>query len=338
MHAPSFLRILLLVTAVAAISVGGPAVAGPPPRQALTAIFYYPWYGTPDRDGTYAHWSDGGHLPPADVGSSYYPERGPYSSTDPAVLKTQMREIARAGIDQIVVSWWGWGSVEDERLPAVADAARRAGLLIAAHLEPYEGRTAATMGTDIAHLRTLGVSDFYVYRPFETISADDWALLNTQLTEVRVFAQSTLVGKAAAAGFGGVYTYDVLAYDGGSFKRLCNQARVAGLVCAPSVGPGFDARRAVGIARTKPRRAGRTYDAMWRAAIDSQADTITITSYNEWSEGTQIEAARSASRASGFTYSTYTGAWGRRGNRACNAYLARTSYWTSAFAASRAAR
>lgn len=338
MRAPLLPRIILLATALAVLCAGGPTGASPAPRQALTAIFYYPWYGTPDRDGTYGHWSEGGHLPPADVGSNYYPDRGLYSSSDPAVLKAQIREITRAGIDQIVVSWWGWGSAEDARLPAVADAARKAGLQIAAHLEPYQARTAETMGMDIEHLRSLGVSDFYVYRPFETISVEDWAVLNTRVTDVRVFGQTTLVGKAAAAGFEGVYTYDVLAYDGGSFKRLCNQARVAGLVCAPSVGPGFDARRAVGIERTKPRRAGGTYDAMWRAAIAAQADAITITSYNEWSEGTQIEPARSASRAAGFTYSTYAGAWGKRGKGASTAYLGRTAYWTSTFAASRPAR
>ena len=31
---------------------------------------------------------------------------------------------------------------------------------------------------------------------------------------------------------------------------------------------------------------------MWRAAIRAGADGVTITSYNEWHEGTQIEPAR----------------------------------------------
>lgn len=325
-------RGLLLCMAVAVVTVAvGPAGARAPEKRPLTAIFYYPWYGTPERNGSYDHWDDEGHAPPADVASRYYPQRGPYSSTDPAVLRIQMQEIAGAGIAEIVVSWWGWGSPEDQRLEHVLRAARGARLGVAVHLEPYAGRSADSIETDVAHLRTLGITDFYVYRPLD-IPVADWAALNDRLTGVTLFAQTTQVGEAAAARFDGIYTYDVLAHDGSTFRRLCNQARVAGLLCAPSVGPGFDATRSTGDPRVKPRRDGATYDAMWTAALDSGADQVTITSYNEWLEGTQIEAARTQSRAFGFAYATYEGSWGLRGRRAAGSYLTRTADWTRAFA------
>jgi hypothetical protein len=200
------------------------------------------------------------------------------------------------------------------------------------HLEPYEGLSAESVEADVAHLETLGITEFYVYRPFATIPVADWASLLARLPDVRVFAQTELVGEAAAAGFDGIYTYDVLTHDGGSFRRLCNQAHVAGLLCAPSVGPGFDARRAVGIPRVKARRGGLTYDSMWRGALAAQPDVVTITSYNEWEEGTQIEPAGSAPRtAGGVDYDSYTGAWGCRGAKAPAAYLARTAYWTQRY-------
>jgi hypothetical protein len=322
---------LLLAAAVLVLGAGH-AGARPAPLRTPTAIFYYPWYGTPDRDGSYGHWADGGHVPPGDLASSFYPERGVYSSTDPAVLKAQMADIAGAGINEVVVSWWGWGSVEDLRLPAVAAAARKAGLQVAVHLEPYEGLSAASVEADLAHLQTLGITEFYVYRPFATIAVADWASLFARLPDLRFFAQTELVGDAAAAGFDGIYTYDVLTHDGGSFRRLCNQAHVAGLLCAPSVGPGFDARRAVGIPRVKARRGGLTYDSMWRGALAAQADVVTITSYNEWEEGTQIEPAGSAPRtAGGIAYDSYTGAWGCKGAKAPGAYLTRTAYWTQKY-------
>ena len=111
---------------------------------------------------------------------------------------------------------------------------------------------------------------------------------------------------------------------GRTFRLLCSEAHRAGLACLPSVGPGYDARRATGDVRVKPRDAGATYDAMWSAALRAGANVVTITSYNEWLEGTQIEPARVRSG-----YDSYAEAWGLQGPGASRAYLARTAYWTS---------
>src|SRR5207248_5305907 len=55
---------------------------------------------------------------------------------------------------------------------------------------------------------------------------------------------SDLVGFAAAAHFDGFYTYDFMNFGGAKFARLCAQAHAAHLLCAPSVGPGYDGSRA----------------------------------------------------------------------------------------------
>jgi hypothetical protein len=307
-----------------------PAAGARAPQQARpVAIFYYPWYGTPAFDGAYQHWQQNGHRPPGDIASSYYPARGVYSSSDPKVVGAQMSEIARAGVGEVVVSWWGRGSPEDERLRGMLRAARAHGLVVAAHLEPYGGRTVAGTASDIAYLRTLGVRDFFVYHATD-FSAAQWKPVTSSLSGVRLFAQTPLAGFAKNGGFQGIYTYDTLTYGGRTFARVCAEAHRQGLLCAPSVGPGFSARRATGDRRSVPRRGGRTYDAMWRAALKARADLATITSYNEWHEGTQIEPAR---RRSG--YASYEGAWGRHGRSAQTAYLDRTAYWAKRMAASR---
>lgn len=75
-------------------------------------IFYYVWYGNPQIDGKYIHWDHvlvphwdpkiaasypkGRHTPPEDIGSSFYPELGPYSSRDPAVLESHMKQLEAA--------------------------------------------------------------------------------------------------------------------------------------------------------------------------------------------------------------------------------------------------
>src|SRR5579862_2659429 len=137
-------RLILCVVAALALPAAAVSASSPsaPPRlDARVVAFYYPWYGTPAVDGQYEHWSQDGHTPPDDIASSYYPARGLYSSSDKQVLAAQMDDIRSAGIDEIAVSWWGHGSAEDQRLPAVLAAARADGILVAAHLEPYAGRS-----------------------------------------------------------------------------------------------------------------------------------------------------------------------------------------------------
>ncbi len=293
------------------------------------AAFYYPWFGTPSLDGSYQHWTQNNHAAPLDLGTAFYPMRGPYSSSSPAVLDRQMAEIAAAGVDQVISSWWGWGSAEDQRLPAVIAAANAHGLAVAVHLEPYPGRTLSTLEQDVEHLKALGISGFYVYEPHD-LPAADWKVLTSAEPDVRFYAQTGLPGFAAAGGFAGLYTYDILVYGGNTFGRICAEAHALGLLCAPSVGPGFDSLRATGDPRVKPRRNGATYDAMWRAALAARADLVTITSYNEWNEGTQIEPAATAPRRG---YATYAGTYGVHDGGAAYAYLARTAYWTGVAAA-----
>jgi glycoprotein endo-alpha-1,2-mannosidase len=318
----SFLALALALAVTAAASA--PAAAPPPAR---VAIFYYPWWGNPTHDGGYLHWDADGHLPPATIASEYFPARGLYSSADPTVIHQQLSEIRAAGIDTVIVSWWGWGSIEDERLPAIVAEARRDGLQVAIHLEPYVGRTAESVREDVAHLTTLGIRDFYVYHP-QDITAFRWLglLFHRTNPDQRFFAETDRVGWAAKAGFDGVYTYDIVSHGAASLGRLCQQARAAGLLCAPSVGPGYDARAVRESDVVEPRDNGATYDGLWRAAIRAAPDEVTITSYNEWHEGTQIEAA-AAVRG----YENYNGAWGRRGLAAERAYLDRTAYWTGLF-------
>ena len=304
-------------------SVNDGAVRGRGTGATPSAIFYYPWYGTPALDGGYQHWQQNGNTPPTTIAANFFPARGTYSSTDELVLAAQMTQISAAGVGQVIVSWWGRGSVEAARLPAVVAAARSHGLAVGVHIEPYVGRTVASVGDDIAEVRQLGISDVYLYGSTE-LADIDWSELNRSLSGLRTFANTPYAARAWAGGFTGLYTYDVLTYDGSSFPRMCEQARRLRILCAPSVGPGYDARRATPDVRVKPRRDGATYDAMWRSALRAKADLVTITSFNEWHEGTQIEPAKPVAG-----YASYAGAYGPTGVAARNAYLERTGYWTS---------
>jgi glycoprotein endo-alpha-1,2-mannosidase len=320
------MRRAAVIAAVGAALLGAAtSIGAPTPTDSASprvAIFYYAWYGTPAADGAWQHWDQGHNAPPQSIGSSYYPARGVYSSSAASAVRSQMREIASTGIDTVIVSWWGPGSVEDARLRPVAAAARAAGLRIALHVEPWPGRTPAAVVAALQGLRGLGIRDVYVYDSTRDPD-DEWRAALSGLTGYRVFAHTPLPGKALRGGFQGLYTYDVLVNDGSSFARMCSSARSLALACAPSVGPGYDAYRATGDARVRDRNDGRWYDHMWQAAVRAAPDVVTITTYNEWHEGTQIEPAR----ATGGPYLSYDGAWGLTGVRAQRAYLDRTAYW-----------
>jgi len=313
-----------LTAAFCAAALALPAAAGPGKVDAgagRVAIFYYPWYSTPVRDGRWAHWyveHDGAPV----LSTPYFPSRGLYSSSNAKIVAAQMREIAAAGVDTVVVSWWGFGSPENDRLELVTQAAQQQGLTVAVHVEPYHARTPARAAEDIARLQAeRGFTDFYLYDA-DREPAAAWVAALEPLAGVRIFGHTTLVGRAKASGFDGLYTYDVVTWNGSLFRRLCSQARAAGLLCAPSVGPGYDARLSTRDEAVRPRLHGVTYDRMWKTAIRAGADLVTITSYNEWQEGTQIEPARlQVGRPS------YEGAWGKNGVAAQRGYLAATSGW-----------
>jgi hypothetical protein len=318
--------VLRLLPAVLAALLVGAFPAASTARAATVAIFYYAWYGTPEVDGAWGHWDQNGHAPPGRIYSQFYPARGAYSSQDAAVVRRQMAEIARAGIDEVVISWWGPHQRGNAELVGLVSAVRQAGLEPALHLEPYHGRSADTVRLDLEYASGLGIRDVYVYMP-RLIDATEWAALRAGAPpKLRLFAGTELVGFAAKGKFDGFYTYDFVTYGADKFVRLCTQARRAGLLCGPSVGPGYDGVRAGEAPGGKQRRDGATYDNLWAAVLAASPDMVTITSYNEWGESTQIEPARA--RAG---YRSYDGAWGLYGRAAQTAYLERTAYWAARY-------
>lgn len=74
---------------------------------------------------------------------------------------------------------------------------------------------------------------------------------------------------------------------------MASYSREHGLIFVASVGPGYNDTliRPWNAHNTKARNGGQYYRNMFHDAIEAQADLISITSYNEWGEGTQIEPA-----------------------------------------------
>ncbi len=328
-------------------------------------IFYYPWYGNPEFDrrkpGTnsegWRHWQQNvqgsPRFPPKDLGSNFYPLLGAYSSSDPKTVSQHMKWIAQTDIGVVVMSWSGQGSWSDERTLLVLDSALEQGLEVAFLLEPYKGSTPESIKADInyiyheygyhkafhrvSHSTSYGPSNrprgvFYVFNPLAIGSWEDWQVMLDSIrkqADDAFFVAQRLSDKPIIQGhFDGVFTYDTYAVDGDSFAALNKTIIESGGVFAPSVGPGYDETRAIsGSDRQKSREDGKRYDSMWQHAIDSGSQWVTVTSFNEWHEGTQIEPATNEQDI----YLSYEGAYGKSGTAARSAYLDRTKDWANIF-------
>jgi glycoprotein endo-alpha-1,2-mannosidase len=330
------------LTLIATATPGSVASANEPEREAKSvsevSIFYYPWYATPEHDGHWSHWEQNGKAPEhGDIGANFYPINGVYSSADAGVVESHMQQIAAAGVDTVVASWWGKGSYEDQVLDLLIKAAKPLHLKVAAHVEPYKGRSDSTLRSDHDYLYDRGVRDFYIYqtqslstagvRAAQEIAGDD-RFFGEAANQAAV-KNGSFMQWAREAGFDGIYTYDPRGFAPVDFRGVCENAQANGLLCMPSVGPGWDATRATKIRGVLNRNGGSTYDASWQGAIDAGADIVTITSYNEWHEGTQIEPAAGRCIDGGYCYTDYEGAYGKKGTQASYAYLDRTLYWST---------
>ncbi len=295
------------------------------------------------------------HKPPNDLATTFYPARGPYSSRDPAVLASQMQELRSARVGVIAVSWWGQGTWDDQSLDSLFAAANDAGVRIAFHLEPYQGQTAASIVADIHYLlgrfgtspalfltsrATAGSASldpravFYLFGSSKLPPADLKAAiqgLRGTPDDSIIMVHSPKASSATRVGADGVYTYDAMASPD-AFAGYAADCTAAKLICSPSVAAGFDNRHAVATGQiVVDRQNGARYDAMWQAAVAARPTWVSVTSFNEWHESTQIEPAMDFQGGSR-TYVGYEGAYGKSGAEAPDAYLARTAYWVGQFA------
>uniref|UniRef100_A0A2K6VPZ7 Glycoprotein endo-alpha-1,2-mannosidase n=1 Tax=Onchocerca volvulus TaxID=6282 RepID=A0A2K6VPZ7_ONCVO len=342
-------------------------------------IFYYPWYGNPEFDsGKYYHWNHrhishwdpsiaqkyptGFHVPPLDIGSSFYPLLGSYSSRDPAVIEQHMKWMLSAGIDVVIVSWYppeisdAQGHSWDDLIPILLNFVAKYRLKLSFHLEPYEHRNAESLRRDIEYIidnygnhsalyrmkrpksrrktndeKNSRHNDLYAYLPLlyfydsYLVSSDDWKKLTEPSGEFTVrdskydvlfiglLVKSEDRHSLLHAGFDGIYTYFAsVGFSYGStpstWPSLSAFCRKNDLIFIPSVGPGYDDRRVRpwNAANYKDRMNGKYYADMFEMAHIARANIITITSFNEWHEGTQIEpAVPFIDNNTGFVYSTY---------------------------------
>lgn len=339
-----------------------PPVVGPEPNERIIA-FYYGWYGNPKVDGKWIHWEDykNPNSPPNDIMSDYYPELGAYSSNDELVMAKQLAMIRQSGIGVIAISYWP-GETSDDRLAKLFKLAKLYGIKIAFHIEPSAERNNVTYADTIISLHSRFGKEPAYFRTSQTsryVKSDDpkplyfvwvtnvsniqgggpvpqsyWAAGNEKIHKeigalmIACPGQGNYTSAILDGKFDGAYNYATLNLQKEGFFNWWKDLPSDSLYI-PSVIPGFSAIRVGYDSSTLvPRRNGAEYDDQWRAATDVDVEPafISITSWNEWHEGSTLEPpAPASSNVSGRSYLDFS-------PLPPNYYMTATAEWIQRFA------
>lgn len=297
---------------------------------------------------------DAGSIPGTEdnIACNYYPQLGLYSSNDRETIKKHIQMHVQARVGVLSVTWWGEHDFKHPSIPILLDEAQKAGLKICFHIEPYPNRNARTFSENVKYIidnfgehpafyKVDGKPMFFVYDSY-LIKNEEWVKVFSKEGELSVRGtkyDGIYIGLALKkeslndiyqSHFDGFYTYFAStgfteATDPHNWKFMQEWGEKHNKIFIPSVGPGYiDTRiRPWNTSTTRDRETGKYYDDMYKAAIDCNAPYISITSFNEWHEGTQIEPAVPY-KGNAFEYLDYK-------PLDTDYYLEKTAYWVKEF-------
>jgi hypothetical protein len=296
-----------------AIPTAAPTVGLPPtPVQVHSngpvLAFYYSWYTT--STWCSCHMSD---LPTIE-----------YNSSDPATINRQLTWAMDAGITGFISSWWGPGDQTDTNFAKVL---AQTGPLVQKTGHPFAstiyfesdspnlaGQSAIVSGLQYVLSHYSNNPHFFHWQGKPVLffwdplgggrTLAEWAAIRSQVDpNDRTIWSAEGVDMSLLSVFDGIHLFsggywglqngDMAAVDQGFRAKIdaYNQANQTQKIWAAGVIPGYNDTLIPGRTGTYivPRNNGATYMESWNGAMASNPDWITITSFNEWFEGSMIE-------------------------------------------------
>ncbi|MBN2005956.1 MAG: glycoside hydrolase family 99-like domain-containing protein [Anaerolineae bacterium] len=247
-----------------------------------------------------------------------------YHSSDAATIERHVIQAQNAGIDALVQAWYGpdrTNNQTEDNLRILLDKSGAHGMRAAASVDL--GSAAFLQGADEIIAALVALRDDHTQHPAylrvdgrpvvffwkqENFSAPAWIALRNSVDPDR---KMLWIAEGARPdyleAFDGLYLYSVAWSDApenvlirwGNEVRQWGADHQATRYWVATVMPGYnDFVTGRANAFERPRADGAFYRACWAGALQSNANWVVITSFNEWLEGTHIEP----STAYGDTY------------------------------------
>jgi hypothetical protein len=311
-----------ILFAIALGAIPDPSAAAEPPRTRIL-VHDMPWYEAKPHSPHWGwHWTMNHFDPePVDaegrraIASHYYPLIGPYDSGDPAVIEYHLLLMKLAGIDGIVVDWYGLSDLFDYRLlhrntaalfPKAAEFGLEVGIC-------YEDQTIPKLvaagklapGDRVKHAKDmlawlrrnwfaepsyLKLDGRPVLLSFggSGLTDQEWAQVLPKGPEAPTYLSEHRRRTAAAGAFDWPVPKDGLARA----ERFLKESR-AWPVAIPAAFPRFHDIYAEAKVHPSygpiPDDDGRTFVTTLSHALASRAPFVQIVTWNDWGEGTGIE-------------------------------------------------
>ena len=252
-------------------------------------------------------WTSGGS-PRTVVGA----KRGQYTSTSRETVGSQFGELEAAGVDGILLQWMppGRSDVSEGCLEVLFQEAEKHQVCIGVIIQNYENRTTETIVEDIReYVRKWGNHSRVLTRDGKPVvmvydAQNEYGVpLKLWKTGERVYliATGTKMGEFAEAiewGFDSVTNYFVqrqfhLRDEEAQWGGLAQLTGSKGVEFFPAVGPGYNDTnlRSWNTGSVRGREGGSWYMQKWGEAIELRVAAVIINSYNDFGEGTNIEAS-----------------------------------------------
>lgn len=328
-------RFLLSLTLCAGVITH--AVPAQEKSEPLILAHFMPWYGSKDSGGHWGwHWTMG-HFDPdrvrwdgrREIASQDYPLIGPYDSGDSDALECQVLLMKIAGIDGVIIDWYGTADFNDyavnhRNTESLVPWLKKAGLSFAICYEDQsiarqvaggrieEAKAAAEGGKtlqwaeeqwfrDDAYVKLDGRPVLLVFGPQYFEKSQWYGMRDEMKTRPLIFGLPHL---ARERGADGLFSWppaeggrDLSPDEWRNGLRRMSEQRWEGSRMIPVVFPGFrDIYREAGLHASYGSiadRNGATFSETLDLALAGGEALVQIATWNDYGEGTVIEPTRS---------------------------------------------